>query len=224
MKRAISGVIGAAFLLAWQGLPAAAADYLVKAPVESWTGRWYWEARIGAPLPQSYDVTIAGIGAGTYRPDTGIHFAAAIGKEFSRNWRAELEINWTQANDGVAFGLPHAGKVSVFGLLGSVLYSFDLGGAAVRPFVGAGVGLAYYRTRNLGAIGGAFVLNDSDLTLGAALHAGLDIPITPAAALTARYSLYALGDASFASTPPGFTTTKAANIDHVFTIGFRLYR
>jgi opacity protein-like surface antigen len=222
MKRMIAGVVGAALALALQALPVGAADF-TKVPAEFWTGRWYWESRIGAPLPQAYDITILGLGAGTYQPDGGIHTATALGKEFSPNWRAELEFNWTHAHDGVAFGLPHAGRVEVYGLLFSVLYSFDHG-SMLRPFIGAGVGLAHYRTRNLGAIGGGFVLNDSDTTLGAALHAGFDLPVAPNFTFTARYSLYALGPVTFASIPPGSTTTKASNIDHVFTVGLRVYR
>jgi opacity protein-like surface antigen len=222
MKRTITGFVGAVFVLALQALPVGAADF-TKIPVEYWTGRWYWESRIGGFWPQSYNITTLGIGTGTYRPDSGFHTATAIGKEFSPHWRAEVELNWTEAHDGRAFGLAHAGKVTVHGLLGSILYSFDLT-PAMRAFVGAGLGLAHYRVKNLGAIGGAFVANDSDLTFGAALHAGIDVPLAPIATFTARYSLYALGDVSFASVPAGFTTRKASGVDHVFTAGFRFYR
>jgi hypothetical protein len=65
-------------------------------------------------------------------------------------------------------------------------------------------------------------LNGTDITPGLALHAGIDVPLTSTAALTARYSIYALGSVGF--TTLGIDFTKEPSIDQVISVGFRLYR
>lgn len=102
-------------------------------------------------------------------------------------------------------------------------YVFSNLSPRVQPFLGAGVGVATYDVNRLGAVGGAFVIDDSDTTIALALHAGVDVPVTRSVVLTARYSLAYTGSMSFNSVPPGSTTTRDATFDHIFSGGIRVY-
>ncbi|MGE0563621.1 MAG: outer membrane protein [Pseudolabrys sp.] len=212
--------------------PAAAADLPVKAPVYSapapatFANRWYVEARVGGPLKKNYDINTLGLGAGTYKPSSGLHGAFDIGVEFTPNWRAELELTWTRGKDGSAvFGattFPHTGSTNVYtiGVNGFYVFNFN---PTIRPYVGAGVGIARYSVNNLGAVGGTFVIDDSDTAVTGALHLGVDFMVTPSVAITGRYTFAYTGSLSFASNPTGSTTSRGSETDNVFSGGLRVY-
>lgn len=204
---------------------AAAADLPVKAPVLKAApveGRWYIEARLGGPLLKSYDVTVTGLGAGTYKPSSGFGAAFDVGYEFNRNWRAEFEFSWFQGKDGTAFALAHAGKTDVYSFAANGFYTFDFN-PTFRPYVGAGIGVANYKVNNLGAVGGAFVINDTQTSFVWGLHAGLDVVLTKTITLTGRYTLAHTGSMTFASVPAGSNTTRNSAYDSVITGGLRFY-
>ena len=231
MLSKISLAVGALVLANFQ--PAVAADLPVKAPVYKapaatpFAHRWYVEGRLGGPLNKSYDVDIGGgIGPATHKPDSGFHAAADVGIVFTPNWRAELEFTWTEGRDGeVILGgatLPHSGKTTVYTVAVNGFYTFNFN-LPVHPFVGAGIGIAKYNVSNLGAVGGAFVLDDSQTSAVLALHAGIDLPITQSLTLTGRYTFAHTGSMTFASVPAGSATTRSATNDNVFTAGLRYY-
>ncbi len=209
---------------------ALAADMVVKAqpaaaPIAT-VGRWYIEARLGFPFRKNYNIDIVAIGPGTYRPDSGFHGAFDVGYAFTPNWRAEIEATWTQGKNGnVVLGaanLPHTGKTDVYTFNVNGFYTFIMH-PMFQPFVGAGIGIASYKVNNLGAVGGGFVINDSQTTLLLALHAGVDIPISQRFALTGRYTLAHTGDMTFASVPAGNATTRKSTFDSVLSGGLRFY-
>jgi opacity protein-like surface antigen len=142
------------------------------------------------------------------------------------NWRAELAFSYATGSDGdvtiAGAVLPHRGDVSIYTFMLNGYYVVTNWGA-FQPFVGAGLGLAIFEVDRLGAVGGAFVADDSDTTVAAALHLGADYFVTPQLALTGRYSLAYSGEVSFGSNPPGFNTSRDGTFDHIFSAGFRWY-
>lgn len=208
---------------------ASAADLPVKAPMAEppapFAMRWYVEGRLGAPLKKKYDIDLS-FGTGTYEADTGLHAAFDVGVVFTPNWRAEFEVTWTEGKDGTVVtggtNIPHTGKTTVwtFGVNG--FYTFDVNWP-VKPFVGAGIGLASYNVNNLGAVGGSYVVDDTQTAAVFALHAGLDVPITPSIALTGRYTYAYTTAMTFGSVPAGSPVSRHATGDNIFTGGVRVY-
>lgn len=56
-----------------------------------------------------------------------------------------------------------------------------------------------------------------------ALHAGLDLPITPSIALTGRYTWAYTTATTFGSVPAGSPVSRHATDDNSFTGGMRIY-
>lgn len=57
-----------------------------------------------------------------------------------------------------------------------------------------------------------------------ALHAGLDVPITPMITLTGRYTFaYTTGGVTFGSVPAGSPVSRHATSDNIFSAGVRVY-
>jgi opacity protein-like surface antigen len=75
---------------------------------------------------------------------------------------------------------------------------------------------------NFGAVGGAFVFDDSDTVAAGALHLGLDIPLSDNIILTGRYAMVLTGDANFTATDGINTASKDSDIDNVFMAGVRI--
>jgi len=214
------------------GNPAMAAEMAVKAATAAANApvpfalRWYVEGRLGGPLIKTYDIDIGGIGAATYKASDGFHGAADIGIAFTPNWRVEVEFTWTRGRDGNVvidtLDFPHTGRTDVQTFNVNGFYTFDLP-LPVKPYIGAGVGRARYKVNNLGAVGGTFVIDDSDSTTVYAFHAGIDVPITRSLVLTGRYSYAHTGAMTFESEPAGNPTTRRATWDNVFSGGLRVY-
>ncbi len=184
---------------------------------------WYLELRAGAPIPVDHAFVSGGV-VGDYEPDTGFHGAIAIGKELSDNWRGEVSLAITRGEDGDAVvggvTIPHTGSVNIVTLMGSILYDFDTTGSW-RPFIGAGLGVAFVNFSNL--TGGGFATTGDDAVVAAALHAGVSVPLSDRTDLTGRYTLGILGGGDYAVTggAVGQVTSTSTEAEHLITIGIR---
>ena len=92
----------------------------------------------------------------------------------------------------------------------------------VRPYVGAGAGLAHVSFNDVD-LPGAFDLDDSDLVFAAQGFAGLDFMVGQLFAIGARYRILHLGDVEFKS--DGQSTHDVdpdfiQSVEAVFTFGF----
>jgi len=219
MRREILAVT--VFMLSGSAL---AADLMpVKAPPAPVVvqNTWYIEGLVGVPLTRDYEVTIGGVPA-RYEPDRGFYGSIAVGRQFHPNWRADIAFTWAHGEKGnvnIVPG-PRTGDIDVYGVAANVYYTFAWT-HWIKPFVGAGVGFASFKVRNLGLVGGAFVINDSDSSIAGLLHAGLDVPVAANLTLTARYTAAFTEDLSFASVPPGNTATRKSTVDHIIAFGGR---
>lgn len=211
------GLSGAAF----------AADMPVKArPVAEpiYQHSWYIEGTFAIPLHRDYDFTSTGLPSGTYKPDIGFAGMLAVGKHFAPNWRAEVYFFYGRGSDGsVSFAgasFPQSGHATVLSAGANVYYTVHWT-HWVKPYLGAGVGVAHYDVNRIGFPGGAFAIDDSDTTFIGLLHAGLDFPLTPQITATARYTAAFIPELKFDSVPPGVTRNVEAHVSSIFFFGGR---
>jgi hypothetical protein len=226
LKNAITGLAAAGLLALGAGF--ALADGHTKYAGDSYSGwEWYVELVAGGPIPKDYDNTIGTIGPTVYDPDSGFGFGALAGFYFAENMRADVSFTYGNVGEGVltvnATGavLPHAGDVNGYNVLFNAYYEFDeLAGLPLTPWIGVGVGFQTYDYDNLGAIGGAFVINDSDTVFTGALHAGFDYALTSNFDLVGRYSLVLVGDHDVV-TSTGLPVAVDGGVENAFFGGIR---
>lgn len=157
----------------------------------------------------SADIDVSGL------PITGEIFfkngwtgAVAVGAHATSNLRAEVELAVHQTGldyeelEGVGT-IDLDGNARVTNVLAKLLY--DFGDGPVRPYVGAGIGLANYRVKLDAPIAG----KDSDTAFAGALEAGLNYAVSPHAELFAAGQVLLLGDLKLDP-----TSTGGARIDN----------
>lgn len=184
---------------------------------------FYLEFGVGTSLPPYTDSSIPAIAIpnSDYKPDSTISGGVAFGKYLDNNWRVEGQMTINRAKDGTYAGFVHTGNVTVrtFGV--NALRSFDLGYSKFRPFVGAGVGAAVFDFNNLGAVGGAFTVNDSQSTFIGSAIVGVDVPINDKWTATTRYSGAFAGSNTFGTTAPGVTVNMGSTYISNWLVGLR---
>jgi opacity protein-like surface antigen len=103
--------------------------------------------------------------------------------------------------------------------MANALYQFDDGW--LKPFVGAGLGFSVIDVDDLGAVGGAFVTDDTDTVFVANLIAGVDYPLSDMVTLTGRYTVGYSTKATFDTTAAGVDVDKDAQIHNYLSFGVR---
>lgn len=201
-------------------VPIKAAVYK-KAAAPYFVPHWYVEGRFGTGLDPNFDFTINPGGAtGTYAPSSGRVGAFAIGRYFTPNWRWEAELIVGRGAKGAALGLAHTGSFVSYLVMANALYSFNTGWR-LEPFVGAGLGAMILTTNNLGAVGGAFALNDTDAAIAASIIAGLDYRLGRNWTATLRYTGVFAGSTTHATTAAGVTVDVGSSYTSLLTVGAR---
>lgn len=190
---------------------------------------WYVELKAGAPLPPetSIDVNGAGLGEGTYNEGSGFAGAVAVGTYLAPHWRGELEFSWTHAEDGNVYlggpKIPHKGDVDIYTTMANALYEFDTGW--LIPYVGAGVGFTVIDVDHLGAVGGTFTVNDSDVAFVANVIAGAEYPLNETFSLTGRYTAGFSTKTTFDTTGPGsagIDVDKDGQFHNFLSVGLKI--
>lgn len=136
MKHRIESTLLAAFLATGSAIASAADD-----------SHWYATANVGANFMSDQSVSLSGDGptqSGDASLSSGLLTGAAVGRAFSRSFRAEAEFVYQSVDhDGVRLAggssLP-SGNFASTALALNGLYSFNLfGREEVRTYVGLGV-------------------------------------------------------------------------------------
>ena len=134
--------------------------------------------------------------------DDGWTGSVAVGAHLTNHVRAELELaahrNGLNHEDFVGVGrIDLGGGVQVYDSLVKIAY--DFGDGPLRPFVGAGVGVANFGINLESPATGS----DNAWALAGALEAGLNYSISPHAELFATGQLLMLGDVHIDPTSSG---------------------
>jgi opacity protein-like surface antigen len=161
--------------------------------------------------------------------DDGWRIGATLGYSLSSIFAIEGEVSYMQqeldpdqaAQALVAVDCCDDGDLSI--ITGMVnLIAGKVIADRVRPYVGAGAGLAHVSFNDVD-LPGAFDLDDSDLVFAAQGFAGLDFMVGQLFAIGARYRILHLGDVEFKS--DGQSTHDVdpdfiQSVEAVFTFGF----
>ncbi|HMO15323.1 MAG TPA: outer membrane beta-barrel protein [Pirellulaceae bacterium] len=90
----------------------------------------------------------------------------ALGVQFGRNWRREIEFTYRHnSGDQTLFGGqaigPVDGSIQAYSLMGNLVYEMNnLNLGALRPYVGGGIGIVFVNA-NLNTIMGPLAINDT---------------------------------------------------------------
>lgn len=142
--------------------------------------------------------------------DPGFGFLAAIGNNFD-GLRAEAEMSY-RTNDQDEFSSaassgPLNGEITSLALMGNLLVDLPLS-EIVRPFLGAGIGLANVESDISGAS------NADDTVFAYQAIAGIGFPLTHITTLDFQYRYFATAD-------PDFGSVEAEYDTHNFFAGLR---
>jgi opacity protein-like surface antigen len=157
--------------------------------------------------------------------DPGFRVGGALGGAINEYFSLEGEVSYAQADASHWFAIsPIAGGPfpmtgsgsSITGMVNAFL-GYNVG--SIRPYVGAGIGVAYFTAHNIAA-GGA-VLNGSDAGFAAQGMIGVDFALTQDTTLGARYRYVYLDNLSLPD--GGFTHSfniATQSVDVVLTHTF----
>lgn len=146
------------------------------------------------------DSTLSGNSSDKLAFDPGFGFIAAVGNGFD-GLRAEAEMAY-RTNEGDS---PANGDISSLAVMGNLLVDLAIS-ESVRPFLGAGMGLANVKIDNG---------SDRDDTVFAyQVIAGIGFPLTYVTTLDLQYR-------HFATTDPDYDATEAKYQTHNFFAGLR---
>lgn len=161
-------------------------------------------------LISANDSTLSGAGSGELSFDPGFGFIAAVGNNFD-GLRAEVELayrtnDFDEFSSGGVSGSVN-GDMSSLALMGNLLADLPLG-ESIRPFLGAGIGLANVdaNSNDLG--------DEDDTVFAYQAIAGLGFPLTHITTLDLQYRYFATADANFDGTDVEYQT-------HNFFAGLR---
>jgi opacity protein-like surface antigen len=144
-----------------------------------------------------------GIGTITTDADRGYRIGGAVGYVFNRYLSGEVELSYTRNDldtlNAVSFAFPAGtGPVPAKGdattLSGMVNAYLSLPFDQVRPYVGAGIGVARVSANGAGFAGVAGETDDSDNAFTWQLMAGVAFALSPNLELGARYRFQHIND------------------------------
>lgn len=138
--------------------------------------------------------------------DTGYVFSGAAGRAFGNGFRAEGEFGYRQSsldeikvNSGNTFNAE--GDVSALSFMANGFYDFDVG-MKIKPYVGGGIGAARVSANDV-RIGGAQLVDDSDVVFAYQAVGGLGYDLTTNLTAFAEYRYFATVDPTFNATGGG---------------------
>lgn len=168
---------------------------------------WYVGIQGGMTFAQDADNEANGVTITTSQ-DTGFNIGGVGGYDFGNSFRAEGEVVYRK-NDvdeldlsdlGLGVNtLDGTGDVSALSFMANGFYDFDVSWP-VKPYVGAGIGVASVSLNDVGATAGGLTVelaDDDDTVFAYQLGAGLSYPLTPSATISVDYRYFATSDPTF---------------------------
>ncbi|MBX9925168.1 MAG: outer membrane beta-barrel protein [Hyphomicrobiaceae bacterium] len=191
------------------------------------TYKFYLAARGGLTFPEDTDFNTLGLGV-TNEYELGYFFSGAAGLSNLAGvpgLRGEIEIGYSQADveshnvGGAKFTGGNAfGRTALTYGLASLYYDFNTG-TIVRPFIGAGGGIADVSFENHGVTGIGTLLDSSDTAYAYHITAGANVEITKSLNFELAYRY--LGTTGAELTARNGTKTEVDTGDHQIMFGLR---
>ena len=210
--------VAAAAALFAASTPARSADVAAEPEPSNGESNWYASVQGGIKFGEEWDDDWTN-GDLTFEFEDGWRIGGTVGYSLSRIFSLEGELGYMQQELERDQDCCDHGNLSIAtGMVNLVAGVGDL----VRPYVGAGAGLAHVSFNDVG-LPAAFDLDDSDLVLAAQGLAGVDFMVLPHFAIGARYRFLHLGDLELKS--DGQSTHDIDpdfihSVEAVFTVGF----
>ena len=181
----------------------------------------YFSVNGGAAWVEDSDLSVSGFGnIAEFSYETGYVVNAAFGNAYANGLRLELEIPYrTNDLDEISVLGPSLGtidgEVSAWGGMINVYYDFDTG-SAVKPFIGAGIGIADIELEIEGS-------SEDDNVFAYQLMAGMGFAISKDVTLDLQYRFYATDDPEFDISDPdnGKVTLESEYMTHNVMLGLR---
>jgi opacity protein-like surface antigen len=230
MKQTLAGAFLFACLLATGATGAGAADVEADVGIEPMPSEWY--LAISGGLNKIFDLDFdADSGSPTGGPgelefDYGFRGAAAIGKRFGNNFRAELEFAGS-STDGDSYDLDGGGggkldgSLDIFSLLAKLDYEMEFFGWW-HPYIGVGIGGAVVSADDLGPPGNPNPIDESDTVFAAAIEGGSMFALGENVELFTQTQLMFLTDAELGFEGDPSSVTLESPLVLSSSVGLRL--
>lgn len=158
---------------------------------------YYVEGKLGLNIPSDTDIEGTGFDNSVEFDNDAAGFLS-LGYDYEGLWRGELELGHrlNDVDEVSNFGGNATGDADVTTLMANIIADFDIGEPLVKPFLGAGLGLAYVDASGVNPINGNTV-NDDDVSIAAQALAGVSFQMTDQLDLVAQYSYVYVPDLEF---------------------------
>ena len=149
-----------------------AALALASSPVKAEEGVYLG---LGGGINLPSDSNVRGVNTSTSVDlDSGWVAKALVGYDFGNNWRTELEAARRENSNGNSNNVSGIGDIKIWSAMANVVYDFDLNiEKPIKPFVGLGLGYAWFDPDNLSPLsGGQGILSENSGALAYQAFAG----------------------------------------------------
>lgn len=181
---------------------------------------FYLGANLGVNMPGNSKYEDS---TGEASVDTNLGFSGAVsaGYQFQSNWRLQADlaarINSVDEITGTGATSPFDGNVDAYSLLADAIYGIPTG-TKFTPYIGAGLGLAVVKARNVQTVLGTNV-NDTDVVFAYQGIAGIEYDISPTWKASLDYKYLRTADPKFEA--DNASEVKTDYEDHTVTVGLR---
>ncbi len=156
---------------------------------------YYVEGKLGLNIPSDTDLEGTGFNNSVEFDKDAAGFLV-LGYDYSGLWRGELELGHRFNDVDEVAGANASGDADVTSLMANVIADFDIGEPLVKPFLGAGLGVAYVDANGVNPVNGSSI-SDSDYGFAAQALAGLSFQLSDQMDLVAQYSYIYVPDLEF---------------------------
>ncbi|WP_161973835.1 OmpA family protein [Hwanghaeella grinnelliae] len=194
-----------------------AAGAFLALPATDAAAQWYVEGQGGINIPADSDLDGTGFDVDA-EIDPGFVGLVTIGHDYEGLFRVGGEFGYRDGDIDNVGGVSASGDVDVMSAMLNVFLDFDIGEPALKPFIGAGLGVAHVDADGVNPVNG-LTMDDSDTGLAGQLIAGLAYRVADNLDVTGTYNLFYVPDVEFGLS--NGTDVDSDYLSHSFLIGLR---
>lgn len=194
-----------------------AAGATLALPATDAAAQWYVEGQGGVNFPQDSDLDGTGFDVDADL-DEGFVGLVTIGHDYEGLFRVGGEFGYRGGDVDKVGGLSATGDVDVLSAMLNVFLDFNVGEPALKPFIGAGLGVARIDANGVNPVNG-LRMDDDDFGLAGQLMAGVAFRVAENLDLTGTYNLFYVPDVEFGLS--NGTDVDANYLSHSVLIGLR---
>lgn len=147
---------------------------------------YYVDGKLGLNIPSDADLDTGGASNSVQIDEDAAGFLS-LGYDYEGLWRGELELGHRLGGVDEVNDVNASGDVDATSLMANLIADFDIGEPLVKPFLGAGIGLAYVDVDGVNPVNGVTV-DDDDISVAGQLLAGASFQLSDQLDLVAQYT------------------------------------